>query len=243
MKPIKTVMVLAAGRGTRMKHLTDDKPKPLVQVCGDTLLGHIFKKLEKHGLKKIVVNTCYKGDMIKAEALKHSNLVFVFSDEEVALETGGGVKEALPLLLNNGAHDGFFVLNADPIWKEPSTSVLQQLEEAWNPDTMDVLLAVVPIQKAFGDVPDGNYFIENNKLRRKLPHESNIPYLFMGIQILHPRIFEKSLPECFSLRDLYDEAQRNNRLAHIIFDGSWFHVGTPEAVVDTEALFYQKEEK
>ena len=241
MKQIKTAMVLAAGRGTRMKHLTDSKPKPLVHICGDSLLSHILKKIESHGIKEVVINTCYKGEMIKQESLKHKNLSFVFSDEEVALETGGGVKKALHLLLEKGAENGFFVLNADPLWQEKTSSLLEQLESHWDPEKMDILLAIVPIERAFGDVPDGNYFIENNKLRRKMPHETNIPYLFMGIQILHPRIFNKNLPDFFSLRDLYDEAQKNNRLSHIIFDGLWFHVGTPEAVVETERLFYQKE--
>ena len=59
----------------------------------------------------------------------------------------------------------------------------------------------------------------------------------MGIQILHPRIFQTQLPDVFSLRDLYDKAQQDGRLGHIVFDGRWFHVGTPEAVIETEALF------
>ena len=237
MNKIQTAMVLAAGRGTRMKHLTTDKPKPLVQVCQNTLLGHILKKIENHGLKNIVINTCYKGEMIKEAALKSSTLFFDFSEEKDPLETGGGVKKALPLLIKNKGENGFFVLNADPLWDEPGLSILSQLEKAWDPDKMDILLALVPIERAFGDVPDGNYFIENDKPRRKKDGEKNIPYLFMGIQILHPRIFQTQLPDVFSLRDLYDKAQQDGRLAHIVFDGRWFHVGTPEAVIETEALF------
>lgn len=237
MLKIQTAMILAAGRGTRMKHLTDDKPKPLVRVCGNTLLGHILKKISKQGLKNIVINTCYKGEMIKNEALQSTELVFDFSEETAALETGGGVKKALPLLLNNKGENGFFVLNADPLWDEPTESLLSQLEAHWNPEKMDILLALVPIEKAFGDVPDGNYFIENQKPRRKKEGEKNIPYLFMGIQILHPRIFDQELPSFFSLRDLYDQAEKNGKLSHIVFDGKWFHVGTPEAVIETEKLF------
>ncbi|MBO7245111.1 MAG: nucleotidyltransferase family protein [Alphaproteobacteria bacterium] len=239
MNTVQTVMILAAGRGTRMKHLTDDKPKPLITVCGNTLLGHILEKVEKQGIKNVVINTCYKGDMIKKEALKFTNLAFTFSDENEALETGGGVKNALPFLINNHGENGFFVLNADPLWDEPTLSVLSQLQAAWDPDNMDILLALVPMKQAFGDVPDGNYFIENDKPRRKKEGETNIPYLFMGIQILHPRIFKTALPNFFSLRDLYDEAQNKGRLAHIVFDGRWFHVGTPEAVEETENCFFK----
>lgn len=237
MKKIQTAMVLAAGRGTRMKHLTVDKPKPLVEVCHNTLLGHILEKIEDHGLQNIVINTCYKGEMIKEEVMKSTQLFVDFSEEKDPLETGGGVKKALPLLMKNKGENGFFVLNADPLWDEPGLSILSQLEKAWDPDKMDILLAFVPIEKAFGDVPDGNYFIENNKPRRKKEGEKNIPYLFMGIQILHPRIFNTSLPDAFSLRDLYDKAEQEGKLSYIVFDGRWFHVGTPEAVIETEALF------
>ncbi len=235
--PIKVAMILAAGRGTRMRHLTDDKPKPLVQVSGNTLLTHIIQKIKTHGIQNVVINTCYKGDMIKQEALKERDIQFLFSDETVALETGGGVQKALPILNELGADNGFFVLNADPLWQEVSTSLLSQLECAWDPEKMDILLAVVPIERAYGDVPDGNYFIEQGCLRRKTVQEKNVPYLFMGIQILHPRIFNQNLPYCFSLRDLYDQAQKKGRLSHIIFDGSWFHVGTPEAIKETEQYF------
>ena len=237
MSKIKTAMVLAAGRGTRMKHLTDDKPKPLVTVCNNSLIGHILKKIEVQGVERLVINTCYKGEMIQEAVTKATSLPIDFSREETALETGGGVKNALPLLLKEKQDDIFFVLNADPLWDEPTIPVLKQLEDAWNPETMDILLALVPIENAFGDVPDGNYFIENNKARRKKPDETNIPYLFMGVQILHSRIFDHELPNVFSLRDLYDIAEKKGRLGHIIFDGRWFHVGTPEAVLETEALF------
>lgn len=234
---IKTAMILAAGRGTRMRHLTDNQPKPLVKIDGTSLLGHIIQKIKNHGLENIVINTCYKSEMIKEEVSNEKDILISFSDEETALETGGGVKKALSTLNELGGQNGFFVLNADPLWTEPTTPILTQLEQAWDPEKMDILLAIVPIQQAYGDVPDGNYFIENERLRRKRPDEKNIPYLFMGIQIIHPRVFDQSLPETFSLRDLYDQAQENGRLGHIIFDGNWFHVGTPEAVDETEKLF------
>lgn len=233
-------MILAAGRGSRMQHLTDDKPKPLIQILGTSLLSHIIKKVAAYPTKNIVINTCYKGTMIEKEALTHPDIHFLFSREETALETGGGVKKALPLLLKNGGSNGFFVLNADPFWQEPTIPLLEQLSKKWDPQTMDILLAVVPIEKAFGDASNGNYFIEEGKLRRKHPDEKNVPFLFMGVQILHPRIFKKELPDFFSLRDLYDEAQEKGRLSHIIFDGNWFHVGTPDAVAETERILLRE---
>ncbi len=232
---ISIAMILAAGRGIRMKSLTDELPKPLIPVLGEPIIDGIVEKLKSRGIADIVVNTCYLGGMIKTALKKHTGVRFHFSDEAVALETGGGVKKALPLLLPKGK-DGFFVANADPVWRDKTTSVFEQLEKAWHPDTMDALLALVPIGHAFGDVSDGNYFIEAGRPRRQRPGEKNIPYLFAGIQILHPRLFDGAPEGAFTTRDLYDIAEKKGRLGYIVYDGDWFHVGTPKALAETERM-------
>lgn len=231
MKKIKTGMILAAGRGIRMRELTDTKPKPLMEIHQKPIIDYIAEGMIKHNIDNIVVNTCYKGEMIKEDLSKYDNITF--SEEDHALETGGGVKNALPLLNS----DTFFVSNADPVWIDTTTTVFEQLETAWDSDKMDILLALIPIENAKGDVKDGNYFIENNKPRRQRPNEKNIPYVFMGVQILHSRIFENTPNVAFSLRELYDIAEKQNRLGYIIFDGTWYHVGTPEALDETNLAF------
>lgn len=237
-KPIKTGMILAAGRGVRMRELTNDLPKPLISVAGQPIIQQIVEKMHAFGIQKIVINTCYKGEMIK-KALKDYDFI-CYSDEEIALETGGGVKNALPLL----GEEPFFVSNADPVWTDQTTSVFKQLQEAWNEHTTDILLALIPLSHAFGDVRDGNYFIENGLPRRQRIGEKNIPYMFMGVQIIHPRIFKDAPNGIFSLRDLYDKAERSGRLKSIVFDGNWYHIGTPEALIEANAVFMNvKEEK
>lgn len=232
MKP-KIAMIMAAGRGVRMAHLTDDKPKPLVSVKGKTLLDRVLDHIVTDGITEAVVNTCYKADMIEESLSKRKDIHIQISREETALETGGGVVNALPLLLPIGK-EGFFVINADPIWVDKTTSVFEQLSAAWNPEKMDMILALIPKERAFGDVSDGNYFIENGKPRRQRPGEKNIPYLYTGIQILHPRVLENISVGVFSLRNFFDKAQAEGRLGYIIYDGDWYHVGTPEAVQETE---------
>jgi MurNAc alpha-1-phosphate uridylyltransferase len=101
---------------------------------------------------------------------------------------------------------------------------------------MDILLALVPKENAFGDVGDGNYFIENGRPRRQNPGEKNIPYLYAGLQIVHPRIFDNVALSAFTIRDLFDVAQQKGRLGFTIHDGRWFHVGTPDAVHITEKM-------
>lgn len=230
---IKTGMILAAGRGVRMRELTNDTPKPLIPVAGVPIIIRIVRKMLDYGLNNIVINTCYKGEMIK-EALKDFPFIS-YSNEKTALETGGGVKNALPLL----GKEPFFVFNADPVWTDKTVSVFEQLEKAWNSVSSDILLSLIPLKHAFGDVPDGNYFIENNLPRRRRLNEKHVPYMFMGAQILHPRIFEKVSDDVFSLRDLYDIAEQKGRLRHIVFDGNWYHVGTPESLAETNSAFIQ----
>ena len=230
---LNNLMILAAGRGKRMRHLTDDRPKPLVRVLGKTLLDYVVDNAQKAGLKEIVVNTCYMGEMIEDSLQNRQDLNIQFSRETEALETGGGVLNALPLLLPLGK-DGFFVANADPLWIDKTTSVWEQLADKWNPENTDILIALIPKSQAFGAVHSGDYFIEDTLPRRKKKEEKEAPYLFTGIQILHPRIFKDIEAGVFSLVKLYDKAQADGRLKAIIYDGDWYHVGTPEALQETE---------
>lgn len=229
-----TAMIMAAGRGKRMGVIGDDLPKPLLHVHNKQLIHHVVDRIAAYGITDIVVNTCYKGDLIQRELKKNTDVNFIFSEEESALETGGGVKKALPLLMTHGGENGFFVLNSDTVWFE-NASLMERLAEAWNPDEMDILLAILPVEKARGDVELGNYFIENGKLRRIKPDETQAPYFYIGVQIMHPRVFENSPDTPFSSRDLFDKAQNTGRLAYVMHDGLWFNLNTPQALAIAEA--------
>lgn len=226
------LMILAAGRGKRMLHLTNDKPKPLVSVLGKTLLDRVIEHANSAHISKIVINTCYLGQMIEDSVAGKYQTPISFSREAEALETGGGVLNALPLLLPTG-ENGFFVANADPLWVDKTTSVFDQLSSVWTPVDTDILLAFVPTSQAFGALHGGDYFIENGLPRRKQKGET-APYFFTGIQILHPRIFKGLSVQPFNLVGLYDAAQQAGRLKAIVYDGDWYHVGTPEALTFTE---------
>lgn len=236
MPKINTAMILAAGRGIRMRQLSEEKPKPLIKVHNKPLIDYVVDRLVAYGIKQIVVNTCYKGDMIKENLNKRLDINITYSDEETALETGGGIKKALPLLLPFG-EDGFFVLAADPLWDEPTMPLLSRMADAWDPEKMDILLAVVPRSQSVGDKGDRGYFIENGKLRRVRPDEGMVDYLYISAQIVHPRIFKEAPDGAFSMLELFDKAQSEGRLAYVIHDGTWYHVGTPEALAQTEELY------
>lgn len=218
-------MILAAGRGTRMRELTDELPKPLISVNGETLIDRIADKIAAFGIKDCVVNLCYLGDKIKADLKRRNDLRFSFSIEETALETGGGVKKALPMLGN----DPFFVINADPLWTD-ETPALEKMARTFDAETTDVLLLLWSMDRVFGHDGKGDYFIENGLPRRRHPDEPIAPYVFAGAQILHPRLFKNAPDGKFSLNVLYDAAQKSGRLRAVVGEGDWYHVGTPEAL-------------
>ena len=120
--------------------------------------------------------------------------------------------------------------------------MLNQLKSVENYPAMvnttgaDILIALIPKEHAFGAVHSGDYFIEKGLPRRKQKEEPTAPYLFTGIQILHPRIFDGMEKGVFSLVKLYDKAEAEGRLKAVLYDGDWYHVGTPEALQQTEEI-------
>ena len=150
------------------------------------------------------------------------------------METGGGVKRALPHL----GETSFFVVNGDVCWLDGLTPALERLADHWRDDRMDALLLLQPMATAIGyHGSRGDYFMApDGRLRRR--HEREVaPFLFAGLQILHPRLFEGSSDGAFSLNLLYDRAEWGGRLWGLRHDGVWYHVGTLAALEEAEAQF------
>jgi MurNAc alpha-1-phosphate uridylyltransferase len=219
----KTAMVLAAGLGQRMRPLTDKLPKPLVPLGGQAMLDTILDRLEACGVTRVVVNLYYLGEMIEAHLKNRENPTIVFSRETDLLETGGGVKNALPLL----GDEPFLVLNGDVCWLDSLTPALQRLATAWNNEEVDALLLLHPTCSAFGYEGIGDYLMDPEGRLRRRQERQIAPFIHAGIQILHPRLFEGAPAGSFSLNKLYDKAQEAERLWGVRHDGEWFHVGTP----------------
>lgn len=230
---IDRAMVLAAGLGKRMRPLTDSRPKPLVELAGQTLLDRALASLAGGGITQFVVNSHYKGEMIADHLAGRGDIRL--SPEEVLLETGGGVKAALPLL----GDDPFFVVNSDAVWCDGAQSTVARLAEFWNEEVMDALLLLVPMQAVAGDIGDhpGDYHLEADGRARRRSAGEQAPFLFGGIQILHPRLFDDAPEGPFSLNILYDRAQAAGRLFGLAHDGEWYHVGSPAELASAETAF------
>jgi len=218
-----TAMVLAAGLGQRMRPITDKMPKPLVPLRGEAMLDTILDRLEVHGIEKVVVNLHYLGGMIVDHLKGRKQPGIVFSQEDALLETGGGVRKALPLL----GDEAFFVLNGDVCWLDSLTPALERLADAWDEAEMDALLLLHPTCSAFGYEGIGDYFMDPVGRLRRRQERQIAPFIHAGIQILHPRLFDGAPEGSFSLNKLYDKAQEAERLWGVRHDGEWYHVGTP----------------
>lgn len=225
-------MVLAAGLGLRMRPLTLTCPKPLLAVAGRTMLDRALGHLEAAGVGHVVVNAHWLGDRIAGHLAGRPGTTVVH--EEALLETGGGVANALPLL----GGGPFYVVNSDIVWTDGPVPALARLAAAWEPERIDALLLLQPTATAVGYDGDGDFHLE--PVRRRGPGEA-APLLFAGVQILHPRLFAGAPSGKFSLNLLYDRALAAGRLAAIVHDGRWYHVGTPEALPAVEALLRDEE--
>lgn len=223
-------MILAAGLGTRMKPLTDDTPKPLIQVDDRALVDHALDRLEDAGVKQAVVNIHHLADQLETHLQDRKSPEIVFSPERELLETGGGIANALPLL----GDDAFFAVNADAFWLNGPYDALTRMAATWDDAAMDGLLLLHSTVDAYGYIGRGDFCVGGDGLLSRRPESEVAPWLFTGIQILHPRLFKNSPKGAFSLNTLYDTAIEAERLHGAVHDGEWFHVGTPEGLHEAE---------
>lgn len=222
-------MILAAGLGTRLRPITDVTPKPLVKVAGRALIDYCFDLLRQAGISRAVVNKHHLAEQISDYAEAVTDLEVNVSDETQALlETGGGVKKALPLL----GELPFFVLNSDVIVLDTGASSLLQMHDMWEDGKMDALLLLHPVETAVGYAGSGDFHLgADGRLTRRMQGEG-APYLFTGVQLLNPVLFDDMPEGAFSLNLLYDKALASGRLYGLVHHGHWLHVGTPEAVIE-----------
>ena len=224
-------MLLAAGLGTRMRPLTDHLPKPLLPVSGRSLIDRALDWFANADVNEVVVNSFYKAELLEAHlatrqvSAPDAPQIQVLR-EEVLLETGGGIKNALPLF----GTDPFFSANSDTICIDGNTPALHRMLAAWDDATMDALLLVHPVEKAVGYEGKGDFFVDNGTIRRRQDNPS-APYVFTGVQLLHPRLFACSPDGVFSMNILYNRGMKADgtlpRVRALVHDGDWLHVGDP----------------
>lgn len=217
------VMLFAAGFGTRMGALTKDRPKPLIKVAGRPLLDHALALADAAGIGRQVVNAHYHADQIAAHLAGRDVTVSIESPE--ILDTGGGLRQALPLL----GPGPVFTLNTDAVWAGPNP--LQVLRAAWDPDRMDALLLLLPPERAQGHKGSGDFSIDAAGRLRRGPG-----LVYSGAQILRPDGLGDIPQPVFSLNLLWDRIGAAERLCGAVYPGDWCDVGHPDGIAMAESM-------
>ncbi|TCK99794.1 MurNAc alpha-1-phosphate uridylyltransferase [Shimia isoporae] len=216
-------MLFAAGFGTRMGALTANTPKPLVKVAGKALIDHTLDLARKVDPATIVANTHYLSNQIERHL--EGTSVVVSNETPNILETGGGLRQALPLLDSNPV----FTSNTDAIWHGPNP--FQVALDAWYPDVMDALLVCVPPGSALGHKGQGDFTLAENGLLKRGPG-----VIYGGVQILRTDGLFDIEQAAFSLNRLWDRILANGRLFGVSYSGKWCDVGSPEGIILAENL-------
>ena len=235
---IKTAMVLAAGHGTRMRPLTNDRAKAMVEVGGKPLIDHMLDRLADAGVERAVVNIHAHADHLEAhlKTRKTGPEIIISDEREALLETGGGMVKALPLL----GEEPVLACNIDAIWQEDDAPIIPSLLNRWDSDIMEDLLLLAPIQRTLGYHGKGDFlFAHDGRLERRGKREA-APYVYAGVQITKLDRLAKEPIEPFSRNRIWNQTLEAGTIFGHPLDGFWMHVGDPSARDEAEVILQAK---
>ncbi|ULB10887.1 nucleotidyltransferase family protein [Cereibacter azotoformans] len=212
------VMIFAAGFGTRMGALTATRPKPMIEVAGRPLIDHALALAEAAGVPRIVANTHYLPATLQAHLAGRAHI----SHEEEILETGGGLRHALPLL----GRGPVFTLNSDAVWT--GENPLDRLAQGWS-EGMEALLLLAPSGAARGDF--------TMDAGGRIARTQGAPgYTYLGAQILRTERLAAVNARAFSLNLIWDQMIEAGTAFGLVHRGGWCDVGRPEGIAEAEAM-------
>ena len=221
-------MIFGAGLGTRMGALTRDRPKPLIEVGGEPLLGHALALAREAGIGRIVVNAHAHAGMMRDWLAARAPDVPVSREPEL-LETGGGLKRALPLL----GEGPVLTLNSDVVWG--GENPLTRLVEAWDPARMDGLLCLVARTDAVGHSGPGDFDLAEDGRVARRGDADTAAFVYAGAGIIEPRALD-GFEGRFSLNPVWDRILARGRLRGLVHAGAWVDVGRPEGIALAEGV-------
>jgi MurNAc alpha-1-phosphate uridylyltransferase len=220
-----------------MRPLTNDRPKALVEVAGRALVDHTLDRLAEAGVERAVVNVHYFADRLEAhvKARRGAPAIVISDERETPLETGGGVRHALPLL----GEDPFWVANIDCIWIDEGISALDAVAAAWDPARMDICLMLTATDASLGFHDSGDVFLEADGRVRFKEAGENAPYVYVGAHITKASVVAGETEAVFSLAPIWRTLAQQSRVFGVAPPGYWMHVGDPAARDEAEARLAQ----
>ena len=225
MKP-NSIMVFAAGFGNRLGSLVSDRPKPMIEVGGRPLIDHAFDIVQEANITTCIVNVHYKAEVLKRHLSSREGVTVLHETPDI-LDTGGGLRHALPVL----GPEPVFTLNTDVMWR--GGNPLLQLAKKWNPELMDALLLLIPKAQAVGHSGIGDFrFADASRIRRCVKGEPGL--LYAGTQITRTDELADIPDKAFSLNLLWDRMAKRERLFGLTYSGDWRDAGTPSGLESCE---------
>jgi len=232
---IRRAMLLAAGLGTRMRPLTDRTAKPLLPLGGRTLLDHALDRLAGAGVEEVVVNAHWQADLVARHvAARAGGPRVTIRREPVLLDTGGAVRAALRDGLLGTAP--FFVVNGDSFWLEGPHPALGRLAAAFDESLYDAVLLVHRTFQVSAEVGFGDFAVDRWGMIRRRREREVVPYIYAGLQLVAPALFEAAPEGAFSTNLLWDRAIAQGRVLAVVHDGLWFHLSTPADLTEAEVM-------
>lgn len=235
---IHTAMLMAAGLGTRMRPLTNDRPKPMVDINGRSLIDRALDKLVLAGVERAIVNVHWFADKLEAHLQARNDIEILISDErDLLLETGGGVAKALPHL----GDDPVFILNTDACWSHENDTTLPDMAAAFDPASMDSLLLLAPMQNTLGYDGAGDFYLNDDQRLERRGDRAAAPYVYAGVYVLNPATVSPYRPDPpsaaqpFSANLYWNRSLEKGRLFGQVMTPFWMHVGDPAARDEAEA--------
>jgi len=228
----KQAMVAAAGLGSRMRPLTNDKPKALVRLAGKTLIDHQLDRLAASGVQKAVVNVHHFAEQLQSHLQTRAGLpqICISNEREQLLETGGGLLKASKHL----DQKPFFVMNVDAVWSGHETALDELAQSMAKQDDALAVLLLAKKDQSLGLNTAGDFHMDKaGRLRRLEPGETSNWY-YAGVQIFDPALMQGFKVERFSTNLFWDLALTQNRLFGLELQGFWMHVGDPKSLQQAE---------
>lgn len=232
---IKKAMVLAAGKGTRMRPLTDKLPKPLVPFMGKALIDHVLDRLDEAGIEEAIINVHHFADLMEAHlsarmATGRGPRIVISDERGLLLETGGGIKKALPLL----GDEPILTFNSDSVWVEGWGRNLSRLIAAFDAERMDAILMIADAARTIGYVGRGDFSMGSDGILTRRLTSTTVPFMFAGVQVIKPGFFREGPEGAFSTNLIWDRMIEAGRLFGWRMGGTWMHVGAPDDLAEAE---------
>ena len=226
MRP-KAVMIFAAGFGSRLGELVRDKPKPMVEVGGRPMIDFALDIVEEAEVQRCVINLHYRAEVLETYLCNRERIELLRETPDI-LDTGGGLKHALPALHTSPV----FTLNPDAVWRGPNP--LLYLAGAWQDEGMDALLLLVPLKRAIAHKGTGDFRLgTDGRLQRD---KMGGGHVYTGAQIIRTEVLDGFGPGPFSLNPVWDRIRESGRLFGTLYQGQWADTGTPDGLRSASAL-------